>query len=240
MPKLRGRTRRVFRGVKKAGNFVWNNRDSIASMASTAFSIAKGVAALVNTEKKFYEVQATPTGVNTTAAINCITGMATGLTSQTRNGNSIKATTLSVRGDLNWSAYTAGGARVRLMIIRDLQNNNGTAPNIQQILQASDTPQRLMQAYVNLNFGKRFSVLYDKVFTQTDTHKDTHVDWFYKFAKTSTQLQNVSGKTDPHISFVGNNATDTDAGHVYIVLMGDQTTNLPTFSYMTRLRFIDN
>jgi len=210
------------------------------NVASKALSVAKGVASMINPEKKWFDTKAAATGVTTTAAINCVTAIGQGDTSVTRDGDSIKAVSLALHADLNWSAYTAKDARVRIMIIRDLIQCGGTAPVIGKILYNVTNAQELMQSFMNMNYGKRIQILYDRVFTQNDNKDDNHIQWYYKFAPTTKQVDKMSKKANPHITWLDGTATDYDFGHVFLVAVGDQTENPPTLSYITRLRFYDN
>lgn len=209
------------------------------SLAGQALKVAKGVASIVNAENKFFDTIAVATGVNTTPAINQLTAIPQGDGASERDGNSVKATKFQFRADINWTAYTAGGARVRVILLRDL-GSTLSAPTINTILANYGTAQQLMQSFLNLNQNKRYQILYDRVFSQNTEIDNNHIDYRYNFAPLTKQVDNLSKKANPHITWNSTAGTGVVFGHIYAVIIGDQTANLPTISYVSRVRYIDN
>lgn len=236
--KPMSRGKRIARGIVKYA-------PTAIGIATKAIQIASQVAAIVNAENKFFDTTATSTAVNTTPAINCITAVPQGDTVSTRDGNSIKANSLQARFNFRWNGTTIdtkSSQRCRLMIVRDLAPNSHSAPIINDILQYTSNAQQLMQSPLQMTNSKRFQLLKDQVYTQNNEVGGITVDWYYKMAKQTKQVEKMSAKTDPHITWSGTGGTDYAFGHVYIILIGDIVSGSATATceYMARLRYYDN
>lgn len=232
-PKQRqASARRFMTGASKAVN-----------IASRALTVAKGVASLINTEKKYFDTIAVSSGLNTSVAIQALTAIPQGVTGTTRVGNEVKATSLLLRYFLKWNSTTVVGQRARIMLVRDLSEGVlGSSVTINNILQYSSTAQQLMESPLNMDYGKRFQMLFDHVYCQNTQVGGVYKDFYYNFAPLTKQTNKVSRKTNPHIRWYGVNGTDYDFGHVYMIVIGDQPSGsfTSTIEYMSRLRFIDN
>ena len=129
---------------------------TVASTAFTALKVAQGLAAIINTEFKHYDVEFAA-GVSNTGSVSIISNMAGGTTSVTRTGNVILPKGLSVKMQFDIHASATVDSVIRIMIIKDSQQD-GTAPTIAQIL---DTVAPL--AHMNLDNQPRFRILKDKI-----------------------------------------------------------------------------
>lgn len=236
---LRSRRKQRYESWKKGMN-------TYGKVAMTALRVAKEVKGLVNVEIKWLDTIATSTAVNTTPAINSLTAIAQGVTENQRIGESVKAKNLSLRLNLKWNGTSADAKyaqRARILLVRDLQQGAVTsAPIIGNILQNTANAQQLMQSYINKDQGKRWNILFDKIFVQDNEVGGITIDYYYKFAKDTRQIDRVSRKCDPHIRFHSAGATDYEFGHVWLIIIGDlpSGTATATAEYMARLNYIDN
>lgn len=208
------------------------NIATIGSVAYKAFKVAKTVAALVNVEKKFYDVQnlnITSTAFNSSGSVGLYTAMAQGNDYNQRNGISI----LPKSFQLNMNVYNNGVnyATCRVVVFRDMENRQAT-PAVSDLLETV-TPQSPLN-HVN---GKRFRILKDWKFTLDGVSKSTrYLEYYHQFNK-------VGSKGKDHIRFegTGSGASNIDEGHIFILFLSDNITAAAPFGTIyTRLRYIDN
>lgn len=217
---------------KYAGNFALGTAEAVLKLAAG-----------MNTEKKAYDDGAVPTQQGITPDINCVSGVPQGTAIDERIGNSIKATSFDFRGYIDWKAYEATSvSMLRIIIFRDLDKNAGVTPTTQQLLHVQATPvgMELMRAFNNLNNGKRFQILMDKVYRPNSIADTQVINFHYNFNTITKQTKTMSRKTDPHMTFSGVLTSDTNAGHIYIWVCSNTDEHKPVLAYLTRLRFIDN
>lgn len=232
MPYARGYIRRRRRYKKKSGFFKKAGRfiqgaTSAMGVAYSAYRLAKRANSLINVEKKFIDT-ANTVSTSTTPAITPLTLVAEGDDYNQRNGRSIKLSSLQCRYYINANATATISYMLRVLIIID-KDSRGSAPTASEIFQDStnfNTP-------INLNNGKRFVVLFDKVtdVSPSGAYTDDALKWKQYYKKLSM-----------HTTFMGTGATQADAdnNHIYLVYMATGGANPPGFSYYFRTRFIDN
>lgn len=198
----------------------------VAATAGTALAVAKGVAALVNSEKKYYDYSALD-NPDSSGSIHHLTSIAEGDDNNQRNGRSIKAVSLGIRGTLQLNAGAVDTC-CRIILFKDY-SSNGVAPTVTDVLQAAD-----VNSFLNVNNvgkGGRFKILLDKFVCLSDSgNKKYHMDEFRK-------------KLEDHIRFSGTTGAITSAaqGHYYMLNISDQIiTTAPGFDVKTRVRFYDN
>lgn len=206
---------------------------TVASTAIKAYQIASKVAALVNTEKKYYDVAISKSG-DTAAQVICLTGMAQGDTESTRVGDSIMPKSLQAKLKLMFDT-TNPSENVRVVIVKDKDNNVGTPPGYTQVYQMT-APYTLR----SMDYPKRFKVLYDKIFTCNTTKPVVNIDWYYKYKMMKDFKGNYT--RGDHITFTGQLDTDTARSHVYLMLISSHADGASALSLSgyTRLRYIDN
>lgn len=207
-----------------------------SKIAQGAYRMAAKVASIINSEKKFNDVSLSP-APDTTANITCLTNMAQGDTELLRHGLTIKADSLQLKGVIYMDATnsTTAGEVLRIMIIQDKDNNNGTAPTITNILEASGVTQMR-----NRDNYKRFNVLFDKLYVCDTAKKAIPFRFFKKFYNWKDKQGNPT--KGYHCTFTGANAADTAQNHIYFVVLGNVAT-ASTASVLTiesRFRFYDN
>lgn len=215
------------RNRKPALNKYVRNAASVASTAYTALKVAQGVAALVNVEKKRIDSFVNDTPDNT-GSIALISGVIEGDDNNMRNGRSIKATSLAIRGTMTLNS--GGGAITtcaRILTFIDW-SSNGVAPTIAEVLQTSD-----LDSFMNVDHvGKngRFKILRDQyVCLSNSGNQEYHYEDYIKLGH--------------HIRYQGTTGAIGDAaqGHIFVLTISNQPiASAPGFPYKTRVRFIDN
>lgn len=214
-------------GYKKFSRFM-TGAGKVANVALKAMAIAKGVAALVNVEKKFIDLtQATPTAWNS-GVILPLSLMAEGSGPSQRIGLSVRATSIQANLTIAINASSLppnGDINARVMIFED-KFSNGVLALPAELFVDPTTPTSLL----NINFGKRFRIV-----------SDNRVCITYNALLTSQVT--VYKKLNHHLKFSGNGATigDVLSGALFMVIIHDaSSTNAPLVSYSTRFRYIDN
>lgn len=215
--------------TSKAIQYIGNT----ARIAHQAYNMAKVVASIVNSEKKYYDASISY-DTNTTANVTCLTAMAQGDTNITRNGNTIALKSLQVHG--YWQSDSAVPAeQCRIMLVRDNDNLGGTAPAITDILESAGVIQLR-----NKNTPKRFTVLMDKVYCANTSKLVNRIDYFKKFK----MLKDRKGNPTKSVKclFDGVNNTDYTRGHIFLVAIGNTATasTTSTLQVHTRIRYYDN
>ena len=202
------------------------------NIASKAYTMAKAIAAVVNSEKKYFDVAPAAASVGTTGWLTCLSYVPQGDTNVTRNGQSIALKSVLFKPVIHWNA--TGDQSLRLIIFRDNDNEETIAPTIGQLLETSNflSPR-------NMDNPKRFTVLYDKIFT-----RDTTVGYKYPKGLYKQFFNKKDYRGNPtiaqHITWTGANGTDTARGHLYFLAIGNQDNNLPSVALYSRIRFYDN
>lgn len=177
---------------------------------------------VVNTERKFIDTGVLSSGVNNTGTVVYFSGVAQGTDQQTRIGNSIKAMQVYVRGSMVMSA-SATTTIVRMILIRD-NNNQGTTPLVGDILATADVNAQLSQFN-----GKRFTILADRCYN-LDINNRRVISY------------TIFRKLGFHIKYGGSSAAPSqqrDNG-LFMLIISNEPTNLPSVTYNSRTRFIDN
>lgn len=210
------------RRFKKKAPSAWS---SAKNLAWKGYKLAKYVKSLVNVEKKFIDTTST-VATSTTPTIAPLTLVAEGDDYNQRNGRSIKLKSLQCRYYLNANASATQSYMVRVLIFID-KDSRGSAPTSSELLQDNTN----FNSPINLNNGKRFVVLYDKISDISPTNTDDSLKWKSYFKQLAM-----------HTSFMGTGATqgDADTNHIYLCYFSTGGAYPPGFSYYFRTRFIDN
>lgn len=199
------------------------------SLASRAFKLAKFVASIVNVEYKHLDSTVyTGSSIPTTGAISLLTGITQGDTSSTRNGNSVKGKSISLKFE-----STCGTAITtqRFILFLD-KNSNGVIPTATELL-VSD---HYLSPYNDDNMGSRFIVLDDKRIAMGFNDTTNHYS-----AGATTKDFSFFHKLNGHIKFDGTTAAIADcvSGHLYLYAVASGN-NTSFTSCRSRLLYIDN
>lgn len=218
MPTKYSKSRKTYR--RKRSKYSWNsvagNAKWAAQRALKGFNYLKS---LINVEKKFLDVTNNNQAIGSSPVVYPLTQMATGDDYKTRDGNSIKASSILIRlsAVLDTSAEQTF---VRMLLVRDMEQNTST-PAGSDILESNDYLSPI--SHVN---GKRFYVMCDKYLNLTKTGNSKMIKCYKKLYH--------------HIRFSSSSSTDTREGNLYLLLISDQAVNTPTIDFTSRLRYIDN
>lgn len=228
MPYGYSRRRRTYRRRHRAGGWMGQASGAI-SLASRAFKLAKFVASVVNVEYKKNDVAVTSgyQAHSATGSVTLLTGIAQGDTSETRNGNSIRSKSISIKGSLV-AGSTTNEARYILFIDKV---SSGVAPAITDLLESDGVFARYNDDFA----GSRFIILEDKRITMGFNDTTNH----YAGGKMNVPFS-MFKKLHNHCKYDSTTAGQSDAvsGHVYLYMVATGTGG--THQVNSRYEFIDN
>lgn len=192
----------------------------VKRVAGNAFRMARFLKNVVNAEKNYLDTDISA-NYSTTATITDLTSMAEGDDQGARQGRSILAKSVFMRGYLNMSS-AATATSVRLMIVMDTMNQ-GDAPTYTDIVSAN-----AIAAPLNISaYPGRYRILYDKQFLLSIN--GTRMRQIYCFKK----LNN-------HIRFEGTGANTSTRNSLYFICVSSEATNTPAISGYARVGYYDN
>lgn len=227
-----GKKRYKKKKQQSKGSWLTTVKD-VASVASSALTIAKGVAAIVNAEHKYIETELPYFNVDNT---NWIAGSfnlcAEGDDYNMRNGRSIKAKNLRVRFSvIGQSSFNAGIGR--LVIVRDIGAQGSIVAGSQIFSNTSNADNRVfaMRNVQDASF-KRYQILKDMTFQLDTTNK-----------RISTVEFTIP--VNKHCYYIGTSALATDLGSgalsYYFTSQGSTGSNTGMkIQLLARLYYVDN
>ncbi len=177
---------------------------------------------LINTEFKQKDLTATQT-INNVAKITLLNGLAKGDDFDDKDGRVVRIKSIQVSLIYEMSTV-ASFTQMRIMVVLDKQPNETTMV-INDLLDSS-----ALQSFRNLDGRKRFVILRNEVVSMSITGTQGGVFEFYK----KFNLKTIYDDSD-----VGDIA-DITTNAIYLVLLSNEPTNLPTVIRSTRVRYIDN
>lgn len=227
---------RRYSRMHKFGRAVVRYGPRVARVASTAYKTAMAVASLVNAEYKYVDYTYNNT-LTSALSTTLLTGMAQGATDITRNGDSIMMKYNYLKGYMVYNhADSPITHRVRIMIVRDM-NNNATAPTAAQLLATTGANLVLVSPH-NKDNTDRYKVLYDKLFTLDDEHQQVKFKYYHKFLMgKDKQGRPIKGA---HCTFTGPNAADAGKGHLWLCQFSSTAGNDSTVVWYNRFGYLDN
>lgn len=190
---------------------------SALKMASKAYTAAMAVKALINVEFKHLDTTST-TPVSTTPRVIHLTNVSSGDTTRSRDGMSIRAKSLHMRGSLQVD-QAAAADRVRMLVVRAITDD---IPTWDLLIDGSSN----LDGHRDLNHTNQFKVLSDKT---------------YNLAELRNPNQSITNhfKLDHHVTW-DQLATTTRGGHLYLLHLGTEAVNTTAINLHCRLRYIDN
>lgn len=202
---------------------IFSKRYSVKDLASYAYAGVKQLKRLVNVEKKKFD-QTIDTTVSSTGTVLPLSNVAQGDTDQSRDGSSIKP--LYLYGKTRMTLYNAGGdTNLRVMVFQDNQQVSDTSPSISDVLDGSYALDFTMCPLNNNTVG-RYSILMDKNYTL--------------YTDKPILVSEIKLTLTGHIRYNGANGTDIQKNGLYILLVSNQATEVPTFQFAPRLTYTDN
>lgn len=189
-------------------------------LAGTALNVARGVKALVNSEKHTYSRTVSASTINSTGSMVELSNISQGDEYTNRQGRSILAKSLELNG---WMVQnpSASTTVLRIIIFRD-NNADGSTPVSTEVLTSNNTFSLRNPEPHNM---KRYQILLDKVYTFDDAKSKIAKFSFYK-------------QMNKHIKFA--NGANSNQGSLWCYLLSNEPTNAPTVNLNSRIRFYDN
>lgn len=222
--------RRYNRRYKKRYAKKSSGMGTALSIAGKALRVANFLKSIVNVETKFIDTTAGGVLVPANPTFVPLTLCSQGVTDETRNGNSIKAKSLSMKFNLSLNQTAPLDCFVRVLLVLD-KVSNGTVPIINDILDNVGGITETLAHYNGDNMGGRFQILADKRYHLDTSGKEQVAGSIYR-------------KLSHHVKFDGttNAIADATTGHLYFIFCSNITApaNQPVISYTNRFYFIDN
>lgn len=192
----------------------------VKAMASKALKLAK------DNRRSIEMKQITVTSsadITSSGVVSPITQIAEGNEDFERVGRSIILKSVQIRGYVaNNDSIATNPTLVRIMIIRD-NSFSGSDPTIANVLQASSTIGLRTQSPEKTH---AVSVLYDKL-SHVDVNSRNQFT-FEKFIKLNSKC-----------IFDGTTSTSSNKGGLYLLLLSNRATNMPTIATQLRVRYVD-
>ncbi len=198
------------------------------TVASKALKTALLVKSLINVEMHKKDISPGGIVIPTSGDIQLLNGIAQGDRNENREGSSVRLKYLQLKGTLSGHA-SATSTRVRFLLVID-KNPRMLLTTIADIL---DTSTNLIHALRNKDNLHRYHVLRDFITivgTGGNTNQEKNINFYKKFNKI---IKFEDGDTSALITAIRNNA-------LLLVMIGDEATNVPIFTYTSRIGFIDN
>lgn len=218
----KGRGKKKFRLGKKLAK-----RGSIYGTAAQQLWKDVGwLKSVINVEKKVFDSASNGQQPSNTGAIYWLSGITTGTGFNQRTGMVVKASNISMRlnCNVNASATSSTFSQLRVILFINKSLNHGQTPAVADILQSLNTP---MSPY-NLDNVGDFEVLYDRKLDLTLQYPSKSI--------------NIFRRLHHHIRWdtSGDLITDTEKGHIFMLLLSDEGAAFPAVDYYVRLRYVDN
>lgn len=147
--------------------------------------------------------------------------IAQGTNDNQRIGNSIKITSIMIRGFVTFN-QTATASMCRMILVWDKQANEA-ALTAGDLLESEDVSSNL-----NIDNGKRFTVLWDKYFTLY-AEKPIIAIKYYRKLNHKIRYDNAAAAI-----------TSITEGNLCLVRISNESVNYPVASLDMRLRYVDN
>jgi len=211
--------RRSFRRRRGAGGFSLRSGVALARQAYRGVKYLKG---LVNSELYKYDQSAAGTINASTGWVQGITSMSQGDGIAARTGNSILCKSVNVMGYVQRNVTSpAQSNTVRVSLICDRQQVGDSAPTLGDIWTTTGP-----YTHLNPNTVGRFSILHQKLYTLNADKPEARIN-FQKWLRMHTRFNGTSG-------------TDIQKCGLYLWIVAESETNMPTFAYEARLSYHDN
>lgn len=196
-------------------------------IARRALKVANFVRSVINPEYKFKDsVLSSTTSILQTGLVTWPCNITQGTTDTTRIGDQFRAKGLVLRGNFEWNSAGAANQYIRMIVFKDI-STNGTLPLVQNVLQTGTL--QVVRANRNLDFGKRFTVLKDKVYALNNQRPSIYIKEYFKLGHI--------------IEYQGNagNISDASTGHIFVLFVSSEaTSNGPGAFIDSRLKYVDN
>lgn len=201
-----------------------NKRIAYGDVMKQVMSDVLYIKSQFNAEDKWIDIANGGTNILNSQTLVLLNGMATGNTSVTRVGQSIKAVDLQFNLSITVNS-SATASFLRCIILRDEQPN-GAAPSAANILNVGGN----FLSPRNVGYNNRFHVFYDELFAVCLNGPQNKVISFIKPFGFHTNYNTGSA----------GDITDITKNSLYLVLLSNESTNGVVVSYYSRFSFLDN
>lgn len=192
-------------------------------LANKAFEGVKFLKGIINSElHKRDFVQGGFNIPNSTQPVQLLNGLSQGDTVSTRTGNSLLMKHISIRGYINFDTLGSSNSTiVKYWVVVDQQQIGDTNPVFSDIFSNNDVLSLLNSSTVG-----RFKILKTGLCI-----RDLNVN---------QKQVNIDIPLNMHTRFNGTASTDIQKNGIYLCWTSNQSTALPTASYLTRISYYDN
>lgn len=201
----------------------YRKKYNVAQVAGAALRGVNYIRGLVNSEKFKHDLIGS-SAVSQAGVMTHITNISQGDGEGQRTGNSIFVRNVNIRGSLIKST-SATVTRVRLMLIVDKQQINDTAPAPSDVLDSVGTSNSVY-SFLNNDTVGRFTILKSRLYSLTEDTPVINVNWNFNLRR--------------HVRYNGAGATDIQRGGIYILQIGTESANFPSFDRAIRVSYHDN
>lgn len=217
------RRRRSYKQGNKSMRFL-NTAEKGLSVGLKALSIATAVASLVNVEFKRNDIGASGS-IDSSGGVSQLVSIVNGSDAVQRVGNEVELKSFFWKLDVSQNAASSWSI-LRSMIVLDTEND-GTIPAVSDILDAG-AGSVSVNSFINWDNRKRFKILKDIKITLAD-RTSKQLEWYKNFGTKGLKLE-----------WTGNTAGSTKNNCLYLLLISNEPTNLPTVTWKARSVYIDN
>lgn len=195
---------------------------TVSDVANAAWSGVQYIKKLVNSEKHHADVTSIGTITATTGLVVEMNLIGTGDTISTRTGNSILVTGIHFRAHLTLHTSNVN-TMFRLIVVQDKQQIADTKPAWADLLEDDDAPNSMYDLAV---LG-RFKILKDEFFTMNAADSTSRaIDWKLPL--------------ETHVRYNGSASTDVQKNGIYVAILHNEPTNLPSWNFYGTTHFYDN
>lgn len=177
----------------------------------------KSLREMINVEYKYLDTTLSYNS-STTGGLSSLSDMATGNTTITRVGNSIKATSFNAKGTITMNASATASI---VDVIFFIWNDDDTP------VQADILANVAVNGQLNIGESDKYKVFYRRQFVVDSNMPLRHFKVYKKFG-------------NHHIKYRGSGSTAYEKGTIWCMTISNEATNTPAFASYNRLRFIDN
>ncbi len=195
--------------------------------AQKALTIARSVKRLLNVEIKNFDVTQTAIALGTSPDIVQLSNIPSGDTTNSRDGSQCKMVGLELNFHLQQNSSAIAATFIRLMVVLDKQTNQAIY-DIADLLEDTSVND-IITSPRNLDNKNRFVILYDRIFVLSKGGTNGAV--VRKYIKKEVLLRYDA--STPSIA-------DLTQNSLSFVQFNSEGTNVPSITFFSRLRFIDN
>lgn len=212
--------RRYRNRIRRRRKQSWYNRKfSAKDLAIKALRNTKYIRGLVNSEMLHSDRNVLLSPDSSGVVTPCFL-ISQGDGDSNRTGNSILLRNMLLR--LRFLKHPSASTTIcRIIIFQDKQQISDTTPAVTNILASAS-----VDAPLNLNASGRFKIMYNKTIVLTISSPLWHKETYRKLYS--------------HVRFNGTASSDIQKNGIYMLVITDQPTNVPDFTFYTRSGYHDN